>query len=298
MKIIFMGTPDFAVEALKALCDKHEVVCIYTQAPKECGRGQKVQKSPVHIFAESKGIEVRTPRSLRNEEEQAKFKALNADITVVAAYGLILPKPVLEPFPCVNIHGSLLPRWRGAAPIQRAIEAGDAKTGITIMEMIEALDAGKMYLKGEIEITPEMTGGELHDKMAVLGAELILKYLDDMDAFLGEIQNEALVTYASKIEKAEGLIDFSSNVLDLERKIRAFNPYPCAYFEKNGERFKILKAKVSNEVCRLKSFEFKQENGRLFVGVGDGVLEILEIQRAGKKACCISDFLRGYSFCE
>ena len=297
MKIVFMGTPEFAVEALKSLCEKHEVICVYTQMPKECGRGQKVQKSPVHVFAEGKGIEVRHPKTLRNEEEQAKFRAIDADMTVVAAYGLILPKPILEPFSCVNIHGSILPRWRGAAPIQRAIEAGDTVTGITIMEMIEALDAGKMYLKGEIAITPEMTGGELHDKMATLGAELIVKYLDNTGAHPGEVQDESLVTYAKKIDKAEGLIDFNLSASVLERKIRAFNPYPAAYFEKNGERFKVLKAKVSDEVKGLKPFEFKQENGRLFIGCNDVALEVLEIQRAGKKACCVSDFLRGYSFC-
>ena len=152
MKVVFMGTPDFAVPSLKALCDKHEVVCVYCQAPKEAGRGQKVIKSPVQVFAESKGIEVRTPKSLRNADEQEKFAALGADISVVAAYGLILPKAVIEAFPkgCLNVHGSLLPRWRGAAPIQRAIEAGDDKTGITIMQVVEALDAGAMYKKGEI----------------------------------------------------------------------------------------------------------------------------------------------------
>ena len=183
MKIVFMGTPDFAVPTLKALCEKHEVVCVYCQAPKEAGRGQKIIKSPVHIFAESKGIEVRTPKSLRSIEEQDKFAALKADISIVAAYGLILPKAVIEAFPkgCLNVHGSLLPRWRGAAPIQRAIEAGDDKTGITIMQVVEDLDAGAMYKKGEIIIDKNTTGGSLHDGMAELGARLMIEVLDDLD---------------------------------------------------------------------------------------------------------------------
>ncbi|MDR1026730.1 MAG: methionyl-tRNA formyltransferase, partial [Lactobacillus sp.] len=170
MKVVFMGTPDFAVPALKALIEKHEVICVYTQAPKEAGRGQKLKKSPVHVLAESQGIEVRTPKTLRLEEEHVKYKELGADVCVVAAYGLILPDAILAPWPCINIHGSLLPRWRGAAPIQRAVEAGDDKTGITIMEMVKALDAGKMYLKQEIRIDENTTGGTLHDEMAPIGA--------------------------------------------------------------------------------------------------------------------------------
>ena len=211
MKIVFMGTPDFAVPSLEALCDKHEVVCVYCQAPKEAGRGQKIIKSPIQVFAESRGIEVRTPKSLRNQEEQEKFVALNADISVVAAYGLILPKAIIEAFPkgCLNVHGSLLPRWRGAAPIQRAIEAGDDKTGITIMQVVEALDAGAMYKKGEIVIDKNTTGGSLHDDMANLGAKLIIEVLDDMDNIKPEVQDEGLVTYASKIDKSEAKLDFS-----------------------------------------------------------------------------------------
>ena len=201
MKVVFMGTPDFAVPALSEICKKHEVVCVYTKAPVESGRGQKITKSPVHIFAEERGIEVRTPKSLKSAEEQELFKSLDADISVVAAYGLILPKAVIEAFPkgCVNIHGSLLPRWRGAAPIQRAIEVGDDKSGITIMQVVEALDAGDMYLKGEVPITSETTGEILHDKMAEVGAKLICDYLDDVDGIKGIPQDEALVTYAAKL---------------------------------------------------------------------------------------------------
>ena len=173
MKIVFMGTPDFAVSALRRLAEKHEIVCVYTQAPKEAGRGKKLTKSPVQIFAEEKQLLVRTPKTLRSTEAQAEFAALKADVAVVAAYGLILPKPILEAFPmgCINIHASLLPRWRGAAPIQRAVEAGDSSAGITIMKMDEGLDTGDMLLKGEVEITKETTGGSLHNALAEIGAE-------------------------------------------------------------------------------------------------------------------------------
>ena len=228
------------------LYEKHEIVCVYTRAPKEAGRGQKLVKSPVHIFAEEHGIEVRTPKTLRNEEEQQKFAALDADISIVAAYGLILPKPVIEAFPykCVNIHASLLPRWRGAAPIQRAIEAGDKEAGITIMQIVEALDAGDMYLQKSTPIDENTTGGILHDKLAEIGADLILQYLDNITTIKPTPQDESKVCYAAKIEKEEGCLDFSLPAEILARKIRAFTPFPSAYFEHNGERFKILEAKV------------------------------------------------------
>ena len=295
MKIVFMGTPDFAVPSLEALCEKHEVVCVYCQAPKEAGRGQKIIKSPIQVFAESRGIEVRTPKSLRNQEEQEKFVALNADISVVAAYGLILPKAIIEAFPkgCLNVHGSLLPRWRGAAPIQRAIEAGDDKTGITIMQVVEALDAGAMYKKGEIVIDKNTTAGSLHDDMANLGAKLIIEVLDDMDNIKLEVQDEGLVTYASKIDKSEAKLDFSSSADVLERKIRAFNPYPGCYFEYEGERFKILRAKAVNENGTAGQI---LEGKGLKIACGVGALEVMEIQRQGKKAMPISDLLRGFEF--
>ncbi|MBE6445353.1 MAG: methionyl-tRNA formyltransferase [Alphaproteobacteria bacterium] len=295
MKIVFMGTPDFAVPSLEALCEKHEVVCVYCQAPKEAGRGQKIIKSPVQVFAESRGIEVRTPKSLRNTEEQEKFVALGADISVVAAYGLILPKAVIEAFPkgCLNVHGSLLPRWRGAAPIQRSIEAGDDKTGITIMQVVEALDAGAMYKKGEIVIDQNTTGGSLHDDMAKLGAKLIIEVLEELDNITPQSQDESLVTYASKLDKAEAKLDFSLPAEVLERKIRAFNPYPGCYFEYEGERFKVLRANVW-----AKSGMAGQilEGEGLKIACGKDALDILEIQRQGKKAMAIADLLRGFGF--
>ncbi len=297
MKIVFMGTPDFAVKALEALAAKHEVVCVYTREPQEAGRGKKLTKSPVHEFAEAHGILVRTPKTLRSAEAQAELKALQADISVVAAYGLILPQAVIEAFPlgCINIHGSLLPRWRGAAPIQRAIEAGDNESGITIMKVVEKLDAGDMLLKGSVPITAETTGETLHDAMAGLGAELIVKALDNWQNLHAEPQDERLVTYAAKIDKAESRLDFSMPAEVLERKIRAFNPYPAVYFEYGGERYKILRAKVVDESGEAGAI--LDGAGRLVIACGDKALEVTEIQRQGKKKMPTEELLRGMNFC-
>lgn len=292
-----MGTPDFAVKALEALAAKHEVVCVYTREPQEAGRGKKLTKSPVHEFAEAHGILVRTPKTLRSAEAQAELKALQADISVVAAYGLILPQAVIEAFPlgCINIHGSLLPRWRGAAPIQRAIEAGDNESGITIMKVVEKLDAGDMLLKGSVPITAETTGETLHDAMAGLGAELIVKALDNWQNLHAEPQDERLVTYAAKIDKAESRLDFSMPAEVLERKIRAFNPYPAVYFEYGGERYKILRAKVVDESGETGAI--LDGAGRLVIACGDKALEVTEIQRQGKKKMPTEELLRGMNFC-
>lgn len=297
MKIVFMGTPDFAVKALEALAARHEVVCVYTREPQEAGRGKKLTKSPVHEFAEAHGILVRTPKTLRSAEAQAELKALQADISVVAAYGLILPQAVIEAFPlgCINIHGSLLPRWRGAAPIQRAIEAGDNESGITIMKVVEKLDAGDMLLKGSVPITTETTGETLHDAMAGLGAELIVKALDNWQNLHAEPQDERLVTYAAKIDKAESRLDFSMPAEVLERKIRAFNPYPAVYFEYGGERYKILRAKVVDETGDAGAI--LAGAGRLVIACGDKALEVTEIQRQGKKKMPTEELLRGMNFC-
>ena len=292
-----MGTPDFAVKALEALAAKHEVVCVYTREPQEAGRGKKLTKSPVHEFAEAHGILVRTPKTLRSAEAQAELKALQADISVVAAYGLILPQAVIEAFPlgCINIHGSLLPRWRGAAPIQRAIEAGDNESGITIMKVVEKLDAGDMLLKGSVPITAETTGETLHDAMAGLGAELIVKALDNWQNLHAEPQDERLVTYAAKIDKAESRLDFSMPAEVLKRKIRAFNPYPAVYFEYGGERYKILRAKVVDESGEAGAI--LDGAGRLVIACGDKALEVTEIQRQGKKKMPTEELLRGMNFC-
>ena len=296
MKIVFMGTPDFALEALKALATEHEILAVYTKEPKISGRGNKLLKTPVHMWAEEHNIEVRTPKTLRNEEEQRKFAELKADIAVVAAYGLILPQPVLDAYPlgCINIHASLLPRWRGAAPIQRSIEAGDKVSGVTIMKVAAGLDTGDMLLKGEVEITPDTTGGDLHDKLAVIGADLVMKTLREWKNIKPQVQDDALSCYAAKIEKEESVLDCELNAEVLARKIMAFSPYPAIYFEHKGERFKILRAKVADE--HIEKGSIKQLGNRLFIGCNGGAVEVKEIQRQGKKAMATEELLRGYSF--
>ena len=296
MKIVFMGTPEFALEALKALANEHEILAVYTKEPKVSGRGNKLVKTPVHLWAEEHDIEVRTPKTLRNEDEQRKFAALKADIAVVAAYGWILPQPILDAYPlgCINIHASLLPRWRGAAPIQRSIEAGDKVSGVTIMKVAAGLDTGDMLLKGEVEITPDTTGGDLHDKLATMGADLVLKTLREWQNIKPEVQDNALSCYAAKIEKEESLLDCNLSAEQLARKIMAFSPYPAVYFEHNGERFKILRAVVANESAE--KGKIIQQGKKLLVGCNNGAVEITEIQRQGKRAMTVEELLRGYSF--
>ena len=298
MKIVFMGTPDFAVPVLENLVKEHEVVCVYTRAPKEAGRGQKESKTPVHLKAEELGIEVRTPKTLRNEEEQANFKALNADVAVVAAYGLILPQPVLDAFPrgCINTHASLLPRWRGAAPIQRVIEAGDEKSGVTIMQMDAGLDTGAMLMKGEVEITETMTGGDLHDALSQIGADLIMETLRNLDKIKPEPQNDEGTCYAAKIEKEESHLDFSLPAAVIERKIRAFNPFPGTYFEYNGERFKIWESEAFDVASGYAPGVIIPNDSGLLIACGEGMLLVTKIQRQGKKAMAIEELLRGFEF--
>lgn len=296
MKIVFMGTPDFSVPVLERLIKEHEVVCVYTRAPKEAGRGNKLMKTPVHLCAEKYGIEVRTPKTLKNESEQELFKALNADVAVVAAYGLLLPKAVIEApkFGCLNVHASLLPRWRGAAPIQRSIEFGDKESGVTIMQIVEALDAGAMYAKGVVPITSEITGGMLHDALSELGADLMLKVLDNLESIRPEPQDESLVTYAAKLDKSECLLDFRLPADVLERKIRAFNPFPATFFEYQGERFKVLLAEIAD--AKGTPGEILEGCAKLLIACGDKALNIKYIQRQGKKAMAIEELLRGFKF--
>ena len=296
MKIVFMGTPDFAVPALRRLIAEHHVVCVYTREPKIAGRGNKLSKTPIHLTAEEFGIEVRTPKTLRSSEEQQKFAALKADIAVVAAYGLILPLPVLEAFPkgCLNIHASLLPRWRGAAPIQRCIEAGDKQSGVTIMQMAQGLDTGDMLLKGSIDITNTMTGGELHDKMAEIGSDLISAVLANIEEYSPEAQNENDTCYAQKIEKAECKIDFTMSADDLYNKIRAFSPYPAMYFDYKGERFKVLMTEKVQQKGKIGEILSGKEE--LIISCQDGALKVTQIQRQGKRAMTTSELLRGFGF--
>lgn len=298
MKVVFMGTPDFSVPALERLIKEHDVVCVYTREPKLSGRGNKLNKTPVHLVAEANGIEVRTPKTLRNIDEQQKFAALKADVAVVAAYGLILPLPVLEayPFGCLNLHASLLPRWRGAAPIQRAVEAGDAKSGVTVMQVAEGLDTGDMLLKGEVEITSTTTGGELHDKLALVGADLISAVLSDIKSFTPQPQPQDGACYAAKIDKSECKLDFNQKADVLCRKIRAFNPYPAMFFEYGGERFKVLEAHKAEKYAPTGTII--EENNSLLIACADGALNITQIQRQGKKLMSIGELLRGFHFAE
>src|SRR5579859_2204021 len=242
LRLAFMGTPDFAVPVLDALAAAgHEIAAVYSQPPRPTGRGHKTQPSPVQARAEALGLPVRHPVSLKPEEEKAAFAALDLDVAVVAAYGLILPVPILEAprLGCLNVHGSLLPRWRGAAPVQRAILAGDTETGVGIMQMEKGLDTGAVLLEGRTPVDGK-TAGDLTNELAQLGAGLMVQVLADHAAYPPRVQPEEGVTYASKIEKAEARIDFTANAEQVERQVRAFTPAPGAFFEHQGERIQIL----------------------------------------------------------
>jgi methionyl-tRNA formyltransferase len=297
LRLIFMGTPDFAVPSLKALADAgHEVVCAYSQPPRPAGRGQKERPQPVHAAAEALGIPVRTPTSLKSDESQAEFAALKADVAVVAAYGLILPKPILDAprLGCLNIHASLLPRWRGAAPIQRAILAGDDETGVTIMQMDEGLDTGPMLHKHAVKIE-RMTAGDLHDELADLGAAMIVEALDRLEAgaLRAKPQPKRGVKYAPKIEKAESKIDWTRSASEIGRQVRAFTPYPGAWFEHAGERIRVLAAKPTGGQSKAKPGTVIDD--ALTVACGKGLLKLHTVQRAGKGATDVEAFLRGYA---
>jgi methionyl-tRNA formyltransferase len=298
MNIVFMGTPDFSVAALDALIAAgHTVLAVYTQPPRPAGRGHKEQPSPVQRAAARHGVPVRAPTSLRDAAAEAEFKALRADLAVVAAYGLILAKPILDaPLRgCLNIHASLLPRWRGAAPIQRAIEAGDAESGITIMVMEEGLDTGPMLLKESVPITAETTAGTLHDALSALGARLILRALAGLDtgALVPVPQPAEGVTYAKKIAKEEARLDWRAPAAVLERRIRAFNPVPGAWFEAKGERIRILRASVHTGAPGT-GVPGTVLDDALTIACGGGALRPLELQRAGKAPVAADAFLRGF----
>jgi len=291
LRIAFMGTPDFAVPALRALHEAgHEIVAVYSQPPRRAGRGKKLSPSPVQRVAEELGIEVRTPVSLKGQEEQAAFAALDLDVAVVAAYGLILPQAILDApkIGCLNIHGSLLPRWRGAAPVQRAILAGDEETGITIMQMEAGLDTGPMLLKAATPIDAK-TAGELTDELAMTGANLMVQYLAAPSDHPAEAQDDTLATYASKIEKQEARIDFSQSAEQVERQIRAFNPQPGAFFEYQGDRYRILEAEISD----AEGSAGRILDDHLLVGCGSGAIQPVTIQKAGKPAMNLKSFLNG-----
>jgi methionyl-tRNA formyltransferase len=293
MRIAFMGTPDFAVPTLDALLAAgHDVVAVYTQPPRPAGRGKAPRPSPVQRRAEEAGLEVRAPVSLRGADEQEKFAALDLDVAVVAAYGLILPEPILKAtdFGCLNVHASLLPRWRGAAPIQRAILAGDIRTGITIMQMEKGLDTGPMLAALPVKIDGK-TAGELTEELAGIGARLMVQVLGLLPGAVGRMpQNDARATYAPKIEKQEAKLDFTKSAVEVERQIRAFNPVPGAYFEYGGERIKVLAADVSDWRGEP---GFVIDNG-LAIACADGSIVPTLVQRAGRGAMTPAELLRGF----
>lgn len=293
MRIIFMGSPDFSVPALEALVEAgHEIVAVYCQPPRPAGRGKADRKTAVHERAEQLGLEVRTPRTLRNPDEQARFAELNADLAVVAAYGLILPKPILEAphLGSVNIHASLLPRWRGAAPIQRAILAGDTVSGVTIMQMDEGLDTGRMLLTRKL-LLERKNAGQVTEELAELSGNALLTWLDDPSTYRPEQQPEEGATYAPKIDKAEARIDWSKTAEEIDRQVRAFAPWPGAWFEANGERIKLLEAVPGHDVSGRPG---EVLDGRLNIAAGAGYIRPLKVQRAGKSAMTAGELLRGF----
>jgi len=291
MRIIFMGTPDFAVPTLDALAAAgHDIAAVYSQPPRKAGRGKQLRPSAVHARAEQLGLEVRHPVTLKDAATQAQFAALHADIAVVAAYGLILPRAILDaPLNgCLNVHGSLLPRWRGAAPVQRAILAGDEETGVMIMQMEAGLDTGPVRATSRTPIAAK-TAGDLTEELARMGAQLLVEVLRDLPAYAPIAQSEDGVTYASKIDKAESRLDFSQSAAQVERQIRAFNPVPGAWFTHDGVRHKVLSAQIA--AAHGEPGEVLDD--RLTIACGTGAVRPTIIQRAGKPAMAADDLLRG-----
>ena len=290
MRVIFMGTPDFSVPALRAIAVRHEVVAVYSQPPRAAGRGQKPRPSAVHAAAEELGIEVRTPLRLRDPSDQAGFADLQADVAVVVAYGLILPQAILEAprLGCLNIHASLLPRWRGAAPIHRAVMAGDAETGVAIMQMEAGLDTGPVLAEARTGIGPEDTTADLHDRLSVMGADLIVDVLDRLP-LPAVPQAEDGVTSAAKIDKAEARVDWTRPAAEVDRLIRGLSPFPGAWCDIAGERVKLLRSRVVAGQGAP-----GQVLGNFTVACGDGAVEVLEAQRSGKKPMRAGELLRGW----
>ena len=293
MRVIFMGSPDFAVPTLYALqAAKHEVAAVYCQPPRAAGRGKAIQPTPVQRAAELMGIPVYSPVSLKGLAEQEEFEALRADVAVVAAYGLILPKPILAApkLGCLNVHGSLLPRWRGAAPVQRAIMAGDAITGVTIMQMEACLDTGPMLAAQELSIDSR-NAGEVTKELSVIGAQLMMQVLSDFDAYPHVAQPEEGVTYAAKISKEEARIDWAFPALQVLHQVRGLAPFPGAWFEANGERVKLLDAEIVDGDG--KAGEVMDDS--LLIACGEAALRPLLVQRAGKGAMTPDELLRGFA---
>jgi methionyl-tRNA formyltransferase len=297
LRLIFMGTPDFSVPALKQLIKAgHHIVCVYSQPPRPAGRGQKARLSPVHMFAKAEGLKVRTPKSFETEGVLSEFSDLSADVAVVVAYGLILPKAALgaPKLGCINIHASLLPRWRGAAPIQRAIQAGDRKSGVTIMQMGEGLDTGNILVVQETPLYMGIIASELHDRLSNMGASLIVTTLDSLlDGGITPVkQTEVGVTYAAKLKKTEGLINWSRPALEIHRLTCAFSPWPGVWFKHKGERIKVFSINTLDMVKG--GIPGTILDDQLTIACGEGAIQIIELQRPGKKRELTADFLRGY----
>ncbi len=303
LRLAFMGTPDFSVPVLKALVDAgHHVVAIYSQPPRKAGRGMELQRSPVHRLGDELGVEVRTPESLKGADEQAAFAALDLDIAIVVAYGLLLPKPVLDTprLGCLNLHASLLPRWRGAAPIQRAIMAGDTETAVMVMQMEEGLDTGPVCLGDAVPIAKDTTAGELHDQLARQGADIMVRALAALErgSLTQTPQSQDGVTYAHKITKQETRIDFSKAAADVHNHVRGLSPFPGAWFEieieARREGIKILRSELLTGDGASSAAPGTLLDDRMAIACGDGAIRCTHLQRAGKKAMALDDFLRGF----
>ncbi len=294
MRLVFMGTPEFSVAALDALVDAgHEICAVYSQPPRPAGRGKKLRASPVQARAEALGLDVRHPVSLKSPDVQAEFAALEADIAVVVAYGLLLPQAVLDAPArgCLNIHASLLPRWRGAAPIHRAIMARDAETGVCIMQMEAGLDTGPVLTRRVLEIGTRDTTGELHDRLAALGAAQIVETLAQLDGLTPEPQAEDGVTYAAKIDKAEARVDWSRPAVEVDALIRGLSPFPGAWTRVNGERVKLLGSYVVDDDGLHGAVL-----GGFRIACGSGAVQVTRAQREGKKPMDMGEFLKGFGF--
>ncbi len=291
MKIVFMGSPDFAVPALHAIHQSHEIVAIYCQPPRPAGRGKADRKGPVHLAAEALSLPVYHPVSLRGETAQKIYAAHAADIAIVVAYGLILPQAILDMprLGCLNIHASLLPRWRGAAPIHRAVMAGDRETGICIMRMEAGLDTGPVLNRHAMPIGPEDTSGDLHDRLAHLGAAMITQTLADLSSLDAAPQSDQGVTYAAKIDKAEARIDWTRPAIDIDRQIRGLSPFPGAWCQIGDERVKLLRSRVAQG-----SGLPGQILHGLTIACGSGAVDILQVQREGRRMMPADEFLRGF----
>ncbi len=293
MRIVFMGTPDFSVPVLDALVEAgHDIAAVYCQPPRPAGRGKKDRPTPVHARAEALGFEVRHPVSLKDAQQQVEFAALNADVAVVVAYGLILPQAVLDAprQGCLNIHASLLPRWRGAAPIHRAIMGGDAQTGVCIMQMEAGLDTGPVLMREATDIGAEETTAQLHDRLSEMGAELIVQALTQLTNLTPVVQPDDGVTYAHKIDKAEARVDWTRPAVEVDQQIRGLSPFPGAWCEIDGQRVKLLASRVVDGA----GVAGRVLDDSLRIACGEGAVELLRLQRAGKGAQEREIFLRGF----